>query len=104
VALELARALTARPQHATDLLRFADLVLYEQLLAGGRIPAQFLSSIAAPSDDLLPLVQLAGYFLKRIWGVKAAVLDRLSALTDIRPANGGHMQPKQMRLPEKPSA
>ncbi len=78
--LELTAHLGARPQHTNDLLRYADLLLYEQLLAGNVIPRGVLASIASTTDRLLPLVQFGGYFLKRVWGVEAPLLERLLAL------------------------
>jgi hypothetical protein len=74
---ELTVRLSERPQFAGDLLRFADLVLLEQLVRGGPVPAPLLTSIAAEADELMRLLQLAGYFLRRVWGAEARVLDRL---------------------------
>lgn len=77
--LELAKRLVERPQYANDLLRFADMVLFEELLAERVPPPAVLESIASPADELRRLVQLAGYFAKRVWGVEARVIDRLLA-------------------------
>jgi hypothetical protein len=74
---ELTTRLGERPQFAGDLLRFADLVLLEQLVQGAAVPAPLLASIAADADELMRLLQLSGYFLRRVWGVEARLLDRL---------------------------
>ncbi|MGH3082255.1 MAG: hypothetical protein ACRDNH_14140 [Gaiellaceae bacterium] len=100
--LDLARQIGARPQYATDVLRFADLLLFEQLIAGSPIPAPLLESIPSPGDELLRLVQLCALFLRRIWGVEAQLLDRLLAMPK---ANGDVMRdtsdkPRQMNLTE----
>jgi hypothetical protein len=80
---ELARRLGERPQYATDLLRFADLVLLEQLVQGAPIPSPLLQSVAGDADELMRLLQLGGYFLRRVWGVDARLLARLLDNTDV---------------------
>jgi hypothetical protein len=75
--VELARRLGAKPQHATDLLRFSDLLLFEQIIAASPVPATILATVGADVADLMRLVQLAGYFLRRVWGVEARLLTRL---------------------------
>lgn len=77
--LELARHIGGRPQFATDVLRYGDLLLFEELIAGNPIPAQLLESIPSPTDELLRLIQLGALFLKRVWGVEEALIDRLLA-------------------------
>jgi hypothetical protein len=100
--LELAGQIGARPQYATDVLRLADLLLFEQLIAGNSIPHQLLESIPSPTDELLRLVQLGALFLKRVWGVEAQLVDRLLATP---PSNGASQpqdstRPRQMNLAE----
>jgi hypothetical protein len=74
---ELAQRLGERSQPATDLLRFSDLVLFEQLVAGNPVPAPLLGAIAADAQELMRLLQLGGYFLRRVWGVEARLVARL---------------------------
>jgi hypothetical protein len=74
--LELARRLASRPQYANDLLRYADLLVYEQLLAGGVISPSIEASIASPTDQLLQLVQLGGYFLI-VYGASRALCSNI---------------------------
>jgi hypothetical protein len=91
---ELTMRLSERPQFAGDLLRFADLVLLEQLVQSGPVPAPLISSIAADVDELMRLLQLAGYFLRRVWGVEARLLERLLDNGVVTVAQ----MPKQMSL------
>jgi hypothetical protein len=58
--LELSAQVGARPQYATDALRFADLLLFEQLIAGNPVPDSLLQLIPSPADELLRLIQLGG--------------------------------------------
>lgn len=91
---ELARHLGARPQLATDVMRFADLLLFEQLLAESALPAEILATISADAGELMRLVQVAGYFARRVWGVEARLLTRLleDGRLDVQPS------PVQMTL------
>jgi hypothetical protein len=77
--LDLARSIGERPQYATDVLRLADLLLFEQLIAGNPMPEHLLLSIPSPADELVRLIQLGALFLKRIWGVEANLVERLLA-------------------------
>jgi hypothetical protein len=74
---ELAQRLGERSQHSTELLRFADLVLFEQLVMRNPIPANLLASVSADANELMRLLQLSGYFLRRVWGVEAQLVERL---------------------------
>jgi hypothetical protein len=100
--LELARQIGARPQYATDVLRFADLLLFEQLIAGSPIPQPLLESIPSPTDELLRLIQLAALFLKRVWGVEAQLVDRLLATPSSNGVNESEavVRPRQMNVAE----
>jgi hypothetical protein len=75
--LTLVEAVGARPNSATDALRFADLYLYEALLAGNELPETVMTSFAAPTDELLRIVRTAAYFVRRIWAVDCPLLDWL---------------------------
>jgi hypothetical protein len=94
--LDLSRQVGARPQHATDVLRFADLFLFEQLIAGKPIPGPLLESIPSPADEMLRLLQLAALFLQRAWGIEARLLERLLAASP----SADQAQERQMHLAE----
>jgi hypothetical protein len=100
--LELARQVGGRPQFATDVLRFGDLFLFEELIAGNPVPAPLLESIPSPTDELLRLLQLGALFLKRVWGVEAALVDRVLAAPSSN--DGAKTEPqdagRQMQLAE----
>lgn len=101
--LELARQIGARPQFATDVLRFADLLLFEQLIAGNPIPDPLLQSIPSPADELLRLVQLGTLFLKRVWGVDAKLIERVLATSSSGNGDGlapAIVVPRQMNMAE----
>jgi hypothetical protein len=78
--LTLAERMSEHPQLATDLLRFADLLLFEHLLVGAIPHKAALASILAPQEELSRLLQLAGYFAKRMWGIESSMIDRLLAM------------------------
>jgi hypothetical protein len=81
--LTLAERLSERPQLATDLLRFADLLLFEHLLVGIPTGDRSFSFISAPQEELLRMVQLTAYFVQRVWGVQSSLIDRLLAAPDL---------------------
>jgi hypothetical protein len=87
---ELAQRLGERSQHATDLLRFADLVLLEQLVVGNPIPSPLLAAVAADANELMQLLQLGGYFLRRVWGVEARLIERLLENASVTTAESEH--------------
>jgi hypothetical protein len=78
--LTFVEAVGLRPNAATDALRFADLFLYETLLAGNPLPESVLNTFVTPGDELRRTVRTAAYFARRIWGVNCALIERL--LTD----------------------
>ena len=76
----LARRLGETPLLAGDTLRYADIVLFEHLLAENPIDALLRSVLPSDIAALRSAVQLAGLFLQRVWGVDDPLLDRLVAL------------------------
>jgi len=75
--LTFIEAVGQRPNAATDALRFADLFLYETLLAGNNPPETVLTSFVTPTDELLRTIRTAAYFARRVWGVNCALIERL---------------------------
>lgn len=85
--LELSRSVGLHPRYGTDTLRFADLLIHENLLLGKAVSPAVAGSIVSPPEELLRLIQLAGHFLGRVWGVgRPAVEMLLSASSDITQA------------------
>lgn len=79
--LAFVEAVGQRPGAATDILRFADMFLYETLLAGNRLPETVMTSFVMPSDDLLRILRMAAYFVRRVWSTNCPLLERLLADT-----------------------
>lgn len=75
-----ARQLGARPLIAGDVLRYADCLLFEHLLAENDMPTLLGQAIASDHDLLQSTIQLAALFLHRVWGVDDPILERLLAM------------------------
>lgn len=84
----LVESVAARPNSATDTLRFADLFVHEVLLSGTDLPETVMPSFVAPTDELLRTVRTAAYFLRRIWGVDCRLIAQLltDPATSLKPA------------------
>jgi hypothetical protein len=78
--LAFARRLGERPLLAGDTLRYADLVLFEHLLAGNPMPELLGQAIPSDQDTLQTTIQLGALFLQRVWGVDDPLLHRLVAM------------------------
>jgi hypothetical protein len=80
--LAFARRLSERPLLAGDTLRYADLLLFEHLLAGNAMPELTGQAIPSDQDTLQTTIQLGALFLQRVWGVEDPLLTRLIVKAD----------------------
>lgn len=78
--LAFARRLGERPLLAGDTLRYADVVLFEHLLAGNDMPEFLRQAIPSDLDALQTTLQLGALFLHRVWGVDDPLLEMLVAM------------------------
>lgn len=78
--LSLARRFAERPLLAGDLLRYADIVLFEHLLADREIPVLLTYAISADQKVLQTTLEFAALFLQRVWGIDDPLLNRLLAI------------------------
>lgn len=77
--LELARLLAQRSGLAGDALRYADVVLFEQLIAGNN-PSQALEMLGVHGrSELARVLELGALFLQRVWNVEDEILDEVLA-------------------------
>jgi hypothetical protein len=93
--LAFARRLGERPLLAGDTLRYADIVLFEHLLAGNPMPELLGQAVPSDRDTLQTTIQLGGLFLQRVWGVDDPLLHKLVAMPKAkairkRPLNSMH--------------
>jgi len=75
---QLAIQLGRRPELATDLLRYSELVLFDECLRSDQILENLLSGVGADHGELRRLLQLTAYFVQRAWGVDSDLIRRLS--------------------------
>jgi hypothetical protein len=78
--LAFARRLGERPLLAGDTLRYADVVLFEHLLAGNNMPPLLAQAIPSDHDTLQTTIQLGALFLQRVWGVEDPLLQNLVSM------------------------
>jgi hypothetical protein len=78
--LAFARRLGERPLLAGDTLRYADLMLFEHLLAGNKMPELLGHAIPSDPDTLQTTIQLGALFLQRVWGVDDPLLESVVAM------------------------
>lgn len=71
----LARRLGEHPSLAGDALRYADMVLFEHLLAGGDISDLLGRIFQFDTAPLRTVLDLGALFLQRVWGVTDPLLD-----------------------------
>ena len=82
--IAFARRIGEAPLLAGDTLRYADIVLFEHLLAGNAVSELLPRVLSSDHASLQTTVQLAGLFLQRLWGVDDPLLDQLIALSPRR--------------------
>jgi len=75
--LALARTVGSSLNTATDALRYADIVLFDEHLAGVDPEPALALVFGGVRQDLRRVVELAGLFLERVWGVSDPLLDAL---------------------------
>ena len=75
--LAFARRLGEHPLIAGDALRYADMVLFEHLLADGDISSLLGRVFHFDTAPLRTVLDLGALFLKRIWGIEDSFLDRV---------------------------
>lgn len=61
-------------------MRYADLALFEHLLAGNQMPELLGQAIPSDHDTLQTTIQLGALFLQRVWGVDDPLLTKLVAM------------------------
>ena len=87
-----AESLGGRPEAATDVLRFAELELFESF--AGRDPEQALRTyVRGDHGWLATALASAGGFCQRYWSIEDALLQRLAAGTPIRSKNSAADMP-----------
>ncbi len=99
--LDVASTLAERPGLATDALRYADLFLFEQLLAGNDASIALSSYVKQSYAELARILELAALFLQRVWGVDDSVLDKILAT---RAAGRGHKPRRGQGTPKTKQA
>jgi hypothetical protein len=76
--LSFVEGIGQRVDSATEILRFADILIYEMLLAGKVLPPpKIMESFITPTEELARSVRTAAYFVTRIWGVDSPLIRRL---------------------------
>jgi hypothetical protein len=79
-----------RVDSATEILRFADILLYEILLADNPLPPpRVMESFITPAEELSRAVRTAAYFTARVWGVECPLMRRLVQGGRIAASPGG---------------
>jgi hypothetical protein len=77
--IAFARRLGERPLLAGDVLRYADLLLFEHLLAGNEMPEPTSLGISSDHAGFRTVIDLGALFLQRIWGTSDPLLDKILA-------------------------
>lgn len=76
--LSFVEGIGQRVDSATEILRFADILIYEMLLAGKPLPPpKLMESFITPTGELARAVRTAAYFVTRLWGVDSPLVRRL---------------------------
>jgi hypothetical protein len=78
--ISFARRLGERSLMAGDTLRYADIVLFEHLLADNSMPDFIDDAISSNRAELQTSLQLAALFIQRAWGFADPLLDNLLAM------------------------
>jgi hypothetical protein len=73
--LDVARRLGERPQIATDALRYAELILFEEMIAGNDASTAVKDYIGTEPAELATVLEVGALFLQRVWGVDDPLLD-----------------------------
>ncbi len=108
-----AESVGARPEAATDVLRYAEITLFEEFAGRDPRPAQ-QTFVRGDHDWLAGTLLLAAAFCQRVWGLTDPFFDRRSArepegngaraiqatAAAAAPADGGPTNPDGATLPE----
>lgn len=101
--LQLAQRFGDPVSSATDVLRYADLLLFEQHVAGNDASEPLLSLFDGPRPDLRAGVEAAALFLQRLWRVEDPLLDAVLRKTNRTGSQGDQGAPQPLAYPERTS-